>query len=210
MEALRIEFELASPMTEASYPIHLDALVAWAAVEAAREHGDPEPLSAQDHLPLAKDGGVWCASALHLERVDAPFTVAQTKRTDMQQFSEALYGGVLKKAPNKLNLGQGPWRQALYFSQCQQVARATAWCVGEKDELLQLLSRVDYIGARRRNGRGRVVRLVIQPDASATDRWRERIMADRQDGYVPIQAVTSPPYWDRGRAAAAWAHPDIV
>ena len=210
MEPLRIEFSLSSPMTEAPYPIHLDALAAWAAVEEAKAQGDPEPLLAQENLPFAREAGVWCASALQLERVEAPFTVAHTKRTDPLKFSDALYNGPLGRAPNKLDLTRGPWRQALYFSQCQQVSKATAWCIADRERLEELLSRIDYLGARRRIGRGRITALEIVEDPSATERWRERLLAEPADGFIPLHGVSSPPYWDRRRAATVWAHPNIV
>lgn len=210
MEPLRIEFKLSSPMTEPVYPIHLDALAAWAAVEEAKAQGDPEPLLAQEDLPFAREAGVWCASALQLESLDAPFTVAQTKRTDPLKFSDALYNGALKKAPNKLDLSRGAWRQALYFTQCQQVSRATAWCLGDRNRLEELLSRIDYLGAQRRNGRGRIVGLELVDDPSATERWRERLLAEPADGFIPMHGVSSPPYWDRQRTTTVWAHPNII
>jgi CRISPR type IV-associated protein Csf3 len=210
MQPLRIEFRLASPITEPVYPIHLDALAAWSAVEAAKAKGDPEPLLAQGNLPFAREAGVWCASALQLESVDAPFTVAQTKRTDLLKFSDALCNGPLKKARNKLDTTRGPWRQSLYFTQCRQVSTAKAWCMGDRDRLEELLSRIDYLGALRRIGRGRITALEIVDDPRAAQRWRERLLAEPAEGFIPMHGVSSPPYWDRRRAATVWAHPNIV
>lgn len=210
IEPLRVEILFDSPITEPTYPIHLDALVAWAAVEEAYENDAEEPLLAQEALPFDRAQGVWCASALSFDACAPPFTVATTKKTDLSAIAEASNGGVLRSAPNKLSINAGPWRQALVYSQCQIVSKAEAWCVGDAQRLRELLGRVSYVGAKRRNGRGRVFFIDVVKDSSASSRWRERILPEAAEGYLPIQAVTSPPYWDRARVTDAWVHPNVV
>ena len=210
MEPLRVEIVLSSAMTEPEHPIHLDALVAWAAVDDAREKEFPEPLSAQDELPFDQVGGVWCASALLMDYASPAFTVALTKRTDLSHISDALQSGDLKSAPNKLNLNSGPFRQSLYYNQCRHVRKASAWCVADRERLQELLGRINYLGAKRRNGRGRVSRIEVFADDTATTRWRERILPTAEEGYLPIRSVVRPPYWDRSQTVNAWAHPNVV
>jgi CRISPR type IV-associated protein Csf3 len=210
MKPIRIDFDLASPVIEPTYPMHLDGLLAWAAVDEAIEAGVERPLATQESLPLASQNGVWCASAVLFDYSNSAETVAMVKRTDPLAISDALVSGVLKKAPNKLNLQSGPWRQALFFSQCRHARVATAYCVGDKQRVESLLERVRYLGAKRRLGFGRVQSITVVDDETAREGWKKRVLSHQEQGYVPIQAVTSPPYWERARADTAWAHPEIV
>jgi len=210
MNPLRIDIELCSPMVEPSSPLHLDALLAWAAVAEATANGDEEPLVAQETLPLERDLGVWCASALSFEVLAPPSMRFCTKRTDVPDIAQAVANGLIASAPNKFDINRGPWRQSLYFFTVQHAITASAWCIGDAERIAALLDRVRYLGARRRNGHGKIARISVTHDDDAHARWRERVLPEQQEGYLPLMATTAPPYWDRTRQVAAWAHPAIV
>lgn len=210
MEPLRVELTLQTPMIEPAFPIHLDALLAWAAVEEATELSRRDPLTAQEELPLQRVGEVWAASALQFTQVATPTTTFTTKRTDVGLIADSLNTGAVTRAANKLSLNSGPFRQALTFHQTRQPESAVAWCVGERSDIERLLDRISYLGARRRLGHGEIGSRIVSTDKSAHTRWKERIMPEPADGYFPVRAVLSPPYWDRTREKNAWVHGNVV
>lgn len=207
MEPLRIEWTLARPLRVPEMPIHADALLAWAAVREAEEAGHPEPLSAQDDLPLASEdgdgGAVWCASQLLWANLAPPQQMLTTKRFEADELATRR-GKVYVGGPVALPQGTGPYKGFVITTPTVWTSRVVAYVVGERGRVTELLARVTHIGKQRRIGLGLISSASVVDDPTASERWRFRVMPRPQPGYEPIVAVTRPPYWAQERRQAAW------
>jgi len=207
MKPLRVTFTLERPMHPPEMPIHLDALLAWAAVREAEEIGDPDPLAAQERLPLQHEdgpgGAVWCASQVVLSQQGPPQQIFRTKRFEVAPMALAkdrVYAG----GANVLTQGTGPFKSFVLPTSVIWSPTAMAWCLGEADRMTELLSRVRSLGKHRGIMLGAITSCTVVEDASARARWRLRVMPRPVEGYVEIEAVTRPPYWQSVRRQPAW------
>lgn len=71
-----------------------------------------------------------------------------------------------------------------------------AWCIGDARAIEDMLDDVMHLGARRRQGYGRVKEVTVCEDPRAEDLWRQRVrpwplLADD----VPVMAACRAPYW---------------
>lgn len=205
MQPLQVTFEIDTPMRAPEEPIHLDALLAWAAVEEAG--GD---IAAQERLPLeryeAKDGQwVWCASRV------IPRVLFRDQMPAIRAFRPADWarakGEVFQGGPNKVSPGTGPYKAYQFSIPTIQVDFARAWCIGDPHRVVDLLDRVSHLGKLRRLGCGRVRTVRVEKDPLAEERWKLRTMPDAQEGYRQAHMTLRPPYWDRRARALAWEPP---
>ena len=207
MEALRITFRLATPMVAPTHPIHLDALLAWAAVEKAG--GD---IAAQEWLPLAihgdREGGPWCWQASQViprevvTRDQLPMTRAFDPWTWADDRDKRFQGG-----PKTLKPGTGPYKAHQLRLPLQQALSAVAWAVGDVHHIRDLLDRVESLGKLARIGCGEIAAVTVEPDPLARERWRLRTMPTPTDGYRRTMATVRPPYWRRAGRIEAWSPP---
>lgn len=227
---LKVTFHLDSPMVPAAYPIHLDALVAYAATQSALNaadedipEGDIRSLAAE--LPFAKheqDGTwVWKASALVAEDIGEKSVRMWTRKTDPFDYARKVDQNILDigaRTKNALAAGKphaggidtvrGLLKTNFDFYPVIEVFRLSAWCIGDIDRLEALLAPesglLTHIGKRGRIGHGRIRSVVLSECAQATDAWKRRVLPWRESGaYEPIQAAWQPPYWaPEGRARA--------
>ena len=207
MQPLRINFTLERPMRVPEYPIHLDALLAWASVHLADQAGSAEPYAAQDDLPLQEHGEgddrVWCASQLLFVPLAPPEQWVMTKRFESDSLA-ARKGTVFTDGPNKLTQGTGPFKSFMWSESVQWVETVTAYAVGDPAKIESLLAEVKSIGKLRRHYMGAIVSRAITEDARAYEAWKLRVMPTHEPGYEPVQATTRPPYWDRTKQRIAY------
>lgn len=201
MSPLEIRFRLVTPMRAPEQPIHLDALLAWAAVDAAG--GD---LAAQDDLPLelhAADGRrVWKASRLVFQPLHRQM-MPMTRTFDPWAWAMDR-GRVYTGGGNRLDPGMGPYKAYQIYVPLVQVERVRAWCIGEAERIGELLARVTHLGKLARLDMGRVLSREILPCAEARERWKCRTMPEPLPGYRPAVMTLMPPYWRREMRTVAW------
>jgi len=207
MKPLRVEFRLVRPMRYPESPIHLDALLAWCAVREAEDAGDPDPLAAQERLPLAEDDGeggrVWCASHLIWQATAPPRQMVITKRFEPEEYARRR-GNVFVGGPNIWTQGSGPYKAFVIHHPVIVVDSVSAYCIGDPARIAELLARIQSIGKLRRIGQGMVSGLTVIPDDRAATAWRVRVMPRPVEGYAQSMATTRPPYWRREACQAAW------
>ena len=80
------------------------------------------------------------------------------------------------------------------------MAKAEAWCVGDADAVIDLMSRLRGVGKMVRNGYGLIQNVTVDPSEEAADKWRLRALPIDMDGVdgvadYPVQQCLRPPYW---------------
>lgn len=202
MPGLEIRFQLATPMRAPEQPIHLDGVLAWAAVDEAG--GD---FAAQDDLPLelyeSADGRrVWKASRLVLDTVHRQMLPMFRTFEPWQWGTDR--GEIYRGGPNKLHPGTGPYKAYQMAVPLVQVASVRAWCIGQPERIGELLARVTHLGKLARLDMGRVAGREIVPCDQAHERWKWRTMPEPMPGYRPAVMTLMPPYWRREARTLAW------
>lgn len=204
MEPVRVVFRLATPMVAPRHPIHLDALLAWSAVEAAG--GD---LNAQEDLPLERfqgEDGEWCWKASRVvPDVVHRTSMPMSRRFMLWDWAEDLdvrYEG----GPKVLKPGTGPYKAYQMRFDLQQAPHAVAWAVGDPDRIRELLDRVSSLGKLARLGCGEIREVEVLPDP-ARENWKLRTLPVAVEGYRKTMATVRPPYWRRGARRVAWEPP---
>jgi CRISPR type IV-associated protein Csf3 len=191
-----------------NHPVHLDALLAYAAVSRAEAEGIAfsEAIAAQDRLPLQKwkhNGSEgYCASCLYLqEPAESPFQTSITSRPELDLFAEARRNGH-KVGKNTFPVGTGAFKQFQIKIPRRSYKGATAWCIGIPEQITDLLGDLLAIGKFARNAFGRIHSVAVEPDSEAAQRWMRRNLPeganlDPEATYFPAAAATYPPYWKR-------------
>lgn len=219
---LKITFNLDTPMQRSGYPIHLDALIAYAQTQAALGGMDAEHTpqgmlrDLANDLPLAKadkEGQwVWKASALIPVAYGDKSSRMWTRKTNTEGFAQLAIAEMLQigvKTQNALNEGKpyagvidtarGLLKNMFQFYSVEEVHQLNAWCIGDIDLLENLLAPesgwIAHVGKRTRVGHGRVKSLKIEEDEEALEKWKLRVLPWLEPGYEPIQAAFRPPYW---------------
>lgn len=206
-QPVKVSFQLTRPMRSPEHPIHLDALLAWSAVREAEEAGHPEPLEAQHQLPLQDQDGpggkVWCASQLMWQPLAPPEQIFMTKRFELDELASRR-GKVYQGGPNVMTQGTGPFKSFVLQAPVVWTRQVVAYGIGDLDRIRQLLARVTHLGKLRRIGLGQIGRYEVEHDPAAEIYWPLRVMPRQVEGYEPMIAVTSPPYWELERRQPAW------
>ena len=232
-QPLRIVYECSTPVAGFSYPLHLDSLVAYAAVEFAMRQPGLNPLQSKlafvdeicADLPIAKEirGDMFCYQASVLKPVKVGVHQARmfTRVTDIEHMSHQVEKGDLTGFTRKdlgpfgkiINIASGPYKNTLEFYPTRMVSKFEGFIVGDLDQLESYLNPssgfVQYLGSKRRLGHGRISRFMIEPCTEASERWKERIVPWDDSGHVPIQSAVIPPYIEMSRRQVAYAHPAI-
>lgn len=211
MEAIELTFELASPLTRPAMPIHLDAVLLYASIDAGMPEAEArrlldEALDRQMHA----SGPVYCASALLFEP-GQPFTRFATRHFSVDVMARDIRNGVVDaRAESKVDTASGPVRGRLTFIPMMWTRRAKAWVqCRSPDALNELLSNVQYIGKSKNLGFGRVTS-ILPSVGSNPDAWMRRILPFPVDGAAPLRATVRPPYWDRSSIQDSYMHPDLI
>lgn len=239
MEPLRLTWTLATPLASGAFPIHLDALVAYAVTEDALRAGADPALKVRElsnDLPLQRangEAGAWCwkASALRgktrahsmrmwvrktdpcdlADRIDRNQIVGRWRRAA----KDANGREVFAPFAYAIDLQRGVLKNHFQFFPVRHVHTLEAWCIGDRDRLLELLDPsaglITGIGPRVRSGFGRVLAFSIERDEVAEQHWMQRVLPWEAPGTVAIQAAHKPPYWaPENRFAASWVSPEIM
>ena len=216
MQPLRIDWTFSAPlMFPNDDPVHLDALLAATCFEDARSMGLPDPVATSRDLShlveMASNdnGSVWKASKLVFTPSSEIFNTTLVRRTDPQHYQQTEDRGLIHgRARTAINTNSGPERNFFVFTPYQWMSKASAWCIGDEDELREALTKIRYLGKQRRNGFGEIATMTISHDDSALDQWKLRNLPTGMEGapgvtYIPTQTCLQPPYWDRTQQVQA-------
>jgi CRISPR type IV-associated protein Csf3 len=211
MEPLRVTFRFANLVSVSDSLLHLDGLLAWAAVERARQQGETDLDRAAESLPLARQGKpeVWCASALQFDYRSPPSFRTLVRKTDVDDYVDAIVKGRIKlaKPRDQLPVGSGPLRNYLVSYAVRQADFAVAWCVGDAQAVRGLLAQIRHVGRFGRMGYGLIEKVSVDRDDAAKEMWKLRHLPWREDGYLPCIGNFRAPYWDKTTMTEVFAPP---
>jgi CRISPR type IV-associated protein Csf3 len=220
---LKVTFHLDTPVAVSAYPLHLDALIAFAVTRREIGMGDfanmPEQqireLSAK--LPLAQEvrngQPVWQASALVCADPGEQSVRMWTRKTNPYDYASRVADGSLEvgvRTQNALKREElyvgtidtvrGLLKNQFEFYPLVEMRSLEAWCVGDIDEIESLLAPeaglITHIGKRGRAGHGRVSSVEVEVCDEANDLWKLRILPWQESkDYEPVLAAVRPPYW---------------
>lgn len=203
MEPLKIVWHLKRPMICNDIPLHLDSLVAWAAVEEAKEKGVEDYLSVLGYLPLGKTkDDIWQASQLIYNNESSIQVFSMTKPFNMYLEDAETHFDLGRKKQFKAGEGKFKGYDLRLNQQWRDIA--TAWCIGDKERLEILLPRITNLGKISRNNFGAVSSVEIVPDQQAEKLCELRttpLSLDKpvKKGFARAMRVCSPPYWEKTR-----------
>lgn len=220
MQAFKVTFRFGAPvLRDSEYPVHLDALIAAAAMRDHLAAGTDNPWLAADDLSAYLDrtdgeAWVWKASQLHFEAASARQWMNHIRRSEPAQYFEDLgkyWVGKRTKAHGHLGINpesfkidtrSGQQRGYQWLAAVQWIDTATAFGVGDIDAVQDVLMRqITHVGKKGVNGYGRVTNIVVEPAAeSELDNWRLRVLPAGVPGksgiqYEPVLACVRAPYW---------------
>lgn len=210
MDFLKVTINLRTPMVEPGDLFHLDALLGALRVSEVRaELGDG--INPRDHhydLPLEKyhsGSGQWVfkASAFRIEKLAESENWMQTSRINTAEAARHRSEGFLQLRAAKPNPAGGPFKNSLYHFPLLW-ATLTAFCVGDRFRVAELLSQCRQVGGRRGVGSGLVSSILVEVVPEAECNWAQRAMPDDCDEsalvgeYVLSMSALRSPYWDRG------------
>lgn len=204
---LKVTINLSSPMVEPGGHFHLDALLGALRVQVARQEAcsevDPEVF--HHEIPVARHTypcGEWVfkASAFHLEHLAPTEIFMQTGRIHLPTVAQAREeGGWLKLRANKPNIGSGPLRNSLFHIPLLW-ATLTAYCVGNREGIEELLQECRQVGGRRGVGCGQVQSVVVEEIDEQDCAWEHRqlpVSSNLHDTHALSIGALRAPYWDR-------------
>lgn len=218
MVPFKVTFRFAAPvLRDSEQPIHLDALIAYAAMKDHEEIGAENPWREADDLSgyLDKTPGkqwVWKASMVMFAPVSARQWVNQIRRADPERYYNDLgkywvgrgKQNVLGINPEtfKIDTRSGRQRGYQWLTAVQWMDAATAWGVGDIDAVRYALEEhITHIGKKGVNGYGRIASVeVIAAPADEADNWMLRVLPESANGkpgiqYEPVLATLRAPYW---------------
>lgn len=227
MKPLRITFRLSGQTVAPDRPLHLDALLAFAAFQSAVggladmppcKEKDAELIRATEVLPLDKivgEDGEWCwkASQLHFAQIGGIEWHQYTRRYEINRWAADSIRGYWRsdrtKGKDVIAQSTGSMKSFLLQQPLAQFDSATAWCVGDRDAVEAMLrGHVYSLGRSRRMGWGRIAETIVEvaPEAEAGF-WARRTLpasleAQQLPGHFVGTATVRPPYWDRAARRA--------
>lgn len=188
-------------------PVHLDALLAWAAVDEAKAAASDSPFCAQEDLPLEKDdSGVWKASAFSWDAAKSEhFTASRTRSTDSDDMLRDIKKGVLKYRGKRILTSSGPLKQFLITEPLIAIREVYAYAmVTDIKRFETLLARLTGFGSTRGVGRGKIVAINLKEDLDAATNWEHRVLPYQKEGYAKVEAACRPPYWKSDNLQVAY------
>lgn len=205
MSPLRIEISLAGPIARPVRPIHLDSLIAHQLVQRDLPPDVDIPTIREKiaSLPLgrAEIGGdwVWMASSVAFEWLTPPAQHFAVRAVRAPAIAEWQLKGIFtnRKEDSAIDTARGTFKASTYAHEVQWARRAVAYCVGDKDKIVDLLSRIENIGTRRRLGSGQVTSIEVIDDPQAEKLWQRRYLpAGAADGRL-VEGAYRLPLFDR-------------
>lgn len=210
MDPFKVTFRFISPVvTDSEYPIHLDALIAWAAVNEAEAAGSDDAWAEGDDLSFALDsaenehGRVWKTSRLIFTPLTERVQMNMIRKSDPEKTMEDYDAGHFKhpRTVNSINTNSGQYRAYQMFIAHQWIEKAEAWGVGDIEVVKILLSRLRNVGKKGSNGFGRIESFDVEPCSEADVQWRLRVLPHGMEGvpgvtYAPGFHCLRAPYWE--------------
>lgn len=229
MTPLCIEFELLHAMVVPAMPIHLDALLAYAATEDVLAAGAQEkdkvryladPVLEKVLKKHFQDGEwVYMASALVPEGYGESSLRLWTRKTDPYDYSDRLEEQVASRMrfpPSnpyamRVNTGSGLMKNHFNAYPLREVNKLVAWCIGDQEEIHDMLeAHIRFVGSWRRAGHGQVKSISVLEDQAAVDKWKMRVLPWQEEGALPLSAAVRPPYWAAENKRQAFCPPEIL
>jgi len=193
-------------------PLHLDALLTWA---ASIEEQRPSPISgeplARIEIPIQRDQSdrFWLCSQGFC-RVERSEIRHKNWRAPWHEYAR-LGDGKAKRFDITSGVNKGV--RVPYEVQHLTGNKIEWWCLGERDAILALLSRVRYVGRFRGSGKGKLDFYRREPwTVEPCETWDgfpvmragkplRPLPADYPGLSEPPMGFTNlePPYWDRSR-----------
>jgi len=232
-QPLKVIYTVSTPVAGFSHPMHLDSLVAFAAVEFALRQPGLDRLRPKIELvnevcaklPIAIEhrDGKFCyqASVLRPVKVGTHQARMFTRVTDTEHMCHQVEKGDLTGLTKHeigpfgklINISSGPHKNTLEYYPTRMVSEFEGFLVGDLDQLDSYLNPssgfIQYLGAKRRLGHGKISDFKIEVCAEASVRWKERIVPWAEAGRIPIQSRVFPPYTELVHRQVAYAHPNI-
>ena len=226
MTPLRLTWTLATPIVVGAYPLHLDALIAFAMASEGRQNDfSGWDDNAKLLLPLEQEvqGSLecWKASVLVPTEPGEHSMRFWTRKSDVYDYANRLEAGQLdvktkfplKPYGIKFDTQRGTFKQMFKFFPVRSVKQLQAWCVGDEDRIAELLAPeagfITYLGQKSRMGFGRITDFEIVPDDAAADKWKSRVMPWPEQDCVEVEAATKMPYWQAANRTRAWINPSL-
>jgi len=203
VKPLKINWTFTRPIIKNDHPIHLDALLAWAAVKMAEEQGMIDHFDAQDDLPIAKTpDGIWKASMLVKSNSRSSLLFPMTKPFNVYLDDADIY---YEKKNVHFTPGTGRFKAFDLRVQAEWCSEINAWCIGDEKKIKKLLSKITNIGKLARNNFGAIKECRITEDPMAEELWQVRTLrlpenAPVRQGYAKAMRVCTPPYWDKTKS----------
>ena len=213
MEPIKVTFQLASPLfLDSEYPIHLDALLAYACSKDLEAGGnencwDSEVLDGVlcdylDKSDVTSDGQwVWKASRLLYKQTSELIFTNQIRKADPERFYQNFFceenpdGAVVKRfmkdgSPAKVNPEtlkfdtlSGQQRGYQWFAASRWVQDVTAYAIGLPEGIEYLLqTHIKHIGKIGRNGFGRVKSIKVEAHTGNSEDWMIRTLPTGMQG----------------------------
>lgn len=227
IKPLRIECDLAGPWIPSVHGVHLDGVLARVALqrllvdegamgvldESAQlkelydQAGAELPL--QRHCPDESSSSVWCASMFFPIGSSVSRRVFFTAKTPAMDMLCKIDQGLLSPAGGaRIDTLRGWSKAGLWWQEVRHVAGLQAWCLGDPEQLQDLLSDVRALGSKTRLGFGGVLVDAqerplwrVMEDPQAASRWKLRNLPappeDDVPGVVrlPVTGALASPYW---------------
>lgn len=209
MQPFKVTFRFQSPVvTDSEYPIHLDALIAWAVADEAESSGSPTAWEDADDLSFALDnaenenGKVWKASRLIFTPQTERVLMNMIRKSNPEKIMEDYDAGRFEhsRKVNVINTNSGQYRAYQMLIAHQWMEKAEAWGVGDIETVKDLLTRLKSVGKMGRNGFGLISSIEVEECTNAAIQWRLRVLPVDMDGvpgitYTPGYHCLCAPYW---------------
>lgn len=210
MTPFKVTFRFASPVvTDSEYPIHLDGLLAWCAMDEAEKNGSEVPWDDAEDLSMvleredAQQSEQWCwrASRLIFTPSSGQHFINMIRKTDPVAYLNAYDAGKFtKRVLTRIDSISGQTRAYQLLTTYQWMDKAEAWGVGDIDVVRELLQRLPGIGKQTRNGFGTIREVTVEISDEALEYWRKRTLPMGVDGtagvsYATVNSTLRPPYW---------------
>lgn len=210
---LRIDFDIITPVRVPGHLFHLDGLIGWSMIEQRMRSGDnsmsPDEICKSlpiESIDLGDGEKLYKASAFVFTGSGDRQNLKLTRPCDYQQMAldqgEVFSGTRLKKWDPIVSSG---FYKAYFLDEPLRLYdRASAWVVGDKEQITQALSLVENIGKLTRLDCGHVSSLTVTEDEKAFDLWRYRALNEKQEGYHAVYETVTLPYYDKSKRIEAW------
>lgn len=223
MTPFKVTFQLATEVVVSPHPVHLDALVAFAAfTEHEVLHGpatDKVANEIHESLPLKKveygqkKGGaqwIYAASQLLWGEPGPMWQESQTLFVDPQDY--ALLRDCVRNPLNYINKGTGQYKSYDLRRELRRYKSAVAYAIGDIGEVQALLEdHLKSVGKLSRLQKGKIIAIKCEEIPEPTCYWQYRNLPSEmkndidESRYAPVQATVCPPYWRRENAREALA-----